>query len=127
MMAELVLDTGALLAWERNGERIRALVQLATAGEVTLRTSSAVVAQAWRGGSRQARLAKLLASGTLDERPLDPPAGRRVGVLAARTGASDVVGGHVASLALGRPARVVTSDPDDLSRWGVDPQAILRC
>jgi len=117
---ELILDTGALLAWERNDERIRALVQLAATGEVTLRTSSGVVAQAWRGGARQARLAKLLASGAVDERSLDAPAARRAG-------ASDVIDGHVASLALGRPARVVTSDPDGLSRWGVEPRAILRC
>ncbi|MGH8909445.1 MAG: hypothetical protein ACRD0K_23845 [Egibacteraceae bacterium] len=30
--------------------------------------------------------------------------------------------GHVASLALERQARVVTSDPGDLSRWGVPPR-----
>ncbi|MGH8907149.1 MAG: hypothetical protein ACRD0K_11645 [Egibacteraceae bacterium] len=30
-------------------------------------------------------------------------------------------------LTLGRSARVVTSDPDDLMRWGVPKDAILRC
>ncbi len=70
----IVLDAGAFVAGERNDKRVRALVQLAEASEVTVRTSSGVVAQVWRGGSRQARLARLLGSGTIDERPLDPTA-----------------------------------------------------
>jgi hypothetical protein len=47
--------------------------------------------------------------------------------LAAQTGASDVVDGHIASLALGRGARVITSDPDDLVQWGVAQNTIVRC
>ncbi|MGH3765072.1 MAG: PIN domain-containing protein [Pseudonocardiaceae bacterium] len=123
----LVLDAGAFIAWERNDKRVRALVQLAESGEVTLRTSSGVVAQVWRGGSRQARLARLLGSGTVDERPLDPTAARQIGLLAHELGATDVVDGHVASLAMRSGTRVLTSDVKDLRAWGVPTEAIVCC
>lgn len=127
MTPKLILDAGAFIAWERNDQRIRALVELGMLGEVTLQTSSAVVAQVWRGGPPQARTARLLAAGTLDECPLDRMAARRIGVLTGSWEASDVVDGHVVSLALGRGTRVVTSDPDDLVAWGLSPDAIVRC
>ncbi|MFN2496290.1 MAG: PIN domain-containing protein [Pseudonocardiaceae bacterium] len=123
----IVLDAGAFVAWERNDKRVRALVQLAEAGEIGLRTSSGVVAQVWRGGSRQVRLARLLGSETVDEQPLDPTAARQVGLLAGEVGATDVVDGHVASLAMKPGARVLTSDVTDLHAWGVPADAIIRC
>ncbi|MGH3870467.1 MAG: hypothetical protein ACRDSR_02965 [Pseudonocardiaceae bacterium] len=123
----IVLDAGAFVAWERNDTRVRALVQLAEAGDITLRTSSGVVAQVWRGGSRQARLARLLGSDIVDERPLDPTAARQVGLLAGQVGATDVVDGHVTSLAVKPGARVLTSDVDDLQAWGVPAHAVIRC
>jgi hypothetical protein len=125
--ALIVLDAGALIAWERNDKRVRALVQLAEAGDITLRTSSGVVAQVWRGGSRQARLARLLGSGTVEERPLDPTAARQVGLLAREVGVTDVVDGHVANLATKPGARVLTSDVADLHAWGIPADAIICC
>ncbi len=77
------------------------------------------MAQVWRGGPRQARLAALLGSGLVEERALDGAAGRRVGELAARQGQADVVDGHVALLAADLQAAVLTSDVDDLLAWGV--------
>ncbi len=124
---QIVLDAGAFIAWERNDTRVRALVQLAEAGDITLRTSSGVVAQVWRGGSRQARLARLLGSGAVAARPLDPTAARQVGLLAGEGGATDVVDGHVATLALKPGARVLTEDVDDLQAWGIPAKEIIRC
>lgn len=126
-MKDVVLDAGALIALERGKREVRALVLLAERGVVTLTTSSAAVAQVWRGGARQARLARFLASDLVVESPLDPAASRNIGVLASTTGGSDVVDGHVALLALERAAVVVTSDPADLVVWGVDPRNIVRC
>lgn len=80
---------------------------------------------AW-GGARQARLAKPLGGGAVDERPLDPAAARRVGLLAARSGLADIVDGHVAALA-GQNATVVSSDPADLIRCGIPPHRIVHC
>ncbi|MCC6665697.1 MAG: PIN domain-containing protein [Polyangiaceae bacterium] len=126
-MKDVVLDAGALIALERGKREVRALVLLAERGVVTLTTSSAAVAQVWRSGARQARLARFLASDLVVESPLDPAASRNIGVLASTTGGSDVVDGHVALLALERAAVVVTSDPADLVVWGVDPRNIVRC
>jgi predicted nucleic acid-binding protein len=124
---EIVLDAGALIALERGERRARAYVFLAAQGRARLITSSAVVAQVWRGGARQARLARLLTSDLVTEHPLDADMSRRIGVLAAAVGVADVVDGHVAVLALQRGALVMTSDADDLARWGVDARRIVAC
>jgi predicted nucleic acid-binding protein len=87
-----------------------------------------VVAQVWRGGNRQARFARLLASDLVTELALDSEASRRIGVLAtAARGARDVVDGHVAVIALHRDAVVLTSDPEDIARWGVPAANIVSC
>lgn len=86
-----------------------------------------MVAQVWRGGGRQARLARFLSSDLVTEVALDPEAGRRIGVLAAAVGSRDVVDGHVALIALDRDAVVLTSDPKDIARWGVPAARIVRC
>lgn len=126
-MTDLVLDTGALIAFERGDALVRNYIRLAVRGVVTISTSSAVVAQVWRGGGRQARIARLLASDTLREVALDREASRRIGTLAAVTGASDVVDGHVALITNDRDATVLTSDPSDIAAWGVAATAIVRC
>ncbi len=127
MTRDVVLDAGALIALERGERALRAYVFLADRGDVTLLTSAAVVAQVWRGGARQVRLARLLASDLVTEVALDAVVSRRIGQLAAAIGASDVVDGHVASIAIERGAIVVTSDADDIARWGVARARIVRC
>jgi predicted nucleic acid-binding protein len=124
----IVLDTGALIALERGSPTVRGYVLLADRGHAALATSAAVVAQVWRGGNRQARLARLLASDLVTELALDPEASRRIGMLAAAAhGARDVVDGHVAIIALDRDAVVLTSDPDDIARWGVPAANVVPC
>jgi predicted nucleic acid-binding protein len=124
----VVLDAGALIAVERGSPAVRGYVLLADRGHATLTTSSAVVAQVWRGGSRQARLARLLASDLMTELALDSEASRRIGALAASApDARDVVDGHVAIIALERDAVVLTSDPEDIARWGVPRSNIIPC
>lgn len=121
------MDAGALIALERGAAGVRGYVLAADRGHAALTTSAAVVAQVWRGGGRQVRLARLLRSDLVDEVPLDPDTGRRIGLLAAAVGASDVVDGHVALLALERDAIVLTSDPDDIARWGIATRRIVAC
>jgi hypothetical protein len=86
-----------------------------------LRTSAAVVGQTWRGGSRQANLARVLSGVAI--RALDPDDGRRVGELQGRAGTSDVVDAHLGLMAESGQ-RILTSDPDDvahlLSVRGID-------
>ena len=56
----LTLDTGALLALEHGSPRVRALLRRALEAGLPLSVLVGVVAQAWRGGPRQARVARLL-------------------------------------------------------------------
>lgn len=126
-MKDVVLDAGALIALERGDQVVRAYVLLAERGLVSLWTTSAVIAQVWRGGARQARLARFLNSDLLAEEPLAVAASRRIGLLAAATGATDIVDGHVALMAMERDAVVLTSDPDDLIGWGIAADRIVTC
>lgn len=108
----LVLDAGGLIAVDRRNQWVRGLLLVSQHQGVAVRTSSAVVAQVWRDGARQANLARLL--GTVEVASLDPAAGRRVGELLARTASADVVDGHVAML-VETGDTVLTSDPGDLA------------
>lgn len=112
----LTLDTGALLALERGERRLRALLQRAVENRLPITVPAGVVAQAWRGGPRQARVARLLADPAVLVVALDELAGRAVGVVCGRTGHADIVDVHVALVARESDAAVVTSDPDDLHR-----------
>ena len=111
----LTLDTGALLALERGSPRVRALLRRALEAGLPLSVPAGVVAQAWRGGPRQARVARLLADPDVRVVPLDDMTARAVGLLCGRSGHRDIVDVHVALLAQEQGHTVVTSDPEDLS------------
>ncbi len=109
----IVLDAGGLIAIDNNDRRIGALLRIAHRDRIPVRTSAAVVAQAWRDGARQANLARTLAG--IDIVPVDTVVGRRIGELLERTGTADVVDGHVALLT--DPGDIViTSDRSDIER-----------
>ena len=110
----LVLDAGALLAVEhRDDVVVRRLLDEADDSSETALTSAGVVAQIWRNGSRQARLARLLAS--IEIWPLGHTAARRVGELLAISRTRDIVDAHVALLVHDGDV-VLTSDPGDIGR-----------
>lgn len=113
----LVLDAGALIALERRDRRVVRLLELAVESGQVIDIPSGVVAQVWRGGDRQARLARFLASDGVTFADLDLVTARALGELCALTGGSDVVDAHVALLALRFDRAVVTSDPDDIARF----------
>lgn len=108
----LILDTGALVALDRGDRSMwrRLKLELA-AGEVPA-LHGGIVGQAWRGGARQALLARALAA--FDVRPLDEPLGRRAGVLLARAKRADVVDAALVLLANDGDT-IVTSDPKDIT------------
>ncbi|WP_167145442.1 PIN domain-containing protein [Actinomyces sp. ZJ308] len=111
----LTLDTGALLALERGDSRVRALLRRALEADLPLSVPAGVVAQAWRGGPRQARVARLLSDPRVRVMSLDEMTARAVGLLCGRTGHRDVVDVHVVLVAQEQGYTVVTSDPGDLS------------
>lgn len=120
-----VLDAGAFVAVEKRDRRIRALLRVLQEKEVDLVTSSAVVAQVWRDGRRQARLAQLL--GCVGVRALAPAEDRRTGELLAQTRGDDVVDGHLC-LCVAHGDQVFTSDRGDVERLlearGVDATVV---
>lgn len=59
-MAGVTYDTGALIAAERNNRRMWALRAGLLAEEVAPIVPAPVLAEAWRGGPRQANVARLL-------------------------------------------------------------------
>ena len=112
----VVLDTGALIAFERNDERVLRLIELALERAVPVHVPACVIAQAWRDGRRQVRLGRFIESGWLAVTALDLHEAKGAGVLCARSRTADVVDASVVLLARRHGAVVVTSDPDDIRR-----------
>jgi hypothetical protein len=110
-MTALVLDAGALEAIDRADREVAAMLRVAWERGVPVRTSSAVVAQVWRDGARQALLSRVLTGVRCDT--LDAVAARDVGRLLGRSRTADVVDAHVAGLTPSG-AVVLTSDPGDI-------------
>ncbi len=107
----LVLDASALIALERNERPMWArLKALHAAGEVPV-SHGGVVAQAWRGGPRQARLAHAIDGINIEA--IDQPLGRAAGQLLGATGLSDVIDACLALLATDGD-EIVTLDRSDL-------------
>lgn len=112
----LVLDTGALIALDRGDDRTWALLRAATQEAQAVQVPVGALAQAWRGGPRQARLARALK--VCDEIPLGGQTARQVGELCGKTRTDDVIDASVAVIAA-RAARrgavnVLTSDRADI-------------
>jgi hypothetical protein len=112
-----------LIGLERGDERVRSLLQRAVTAGIPLAVPAGVVAQAWRGGPRQARIARLLADPDVHVVVLDDPTARAVGVLGARCGHDDIVDVSVALCAAERGQVVLTSDPEDVA--AIDPRLAL--
>ena len=108
----LLLDTGALVAYERGSKRVQAFLEAARKRGERVRTTTPVVAQAWRGGPRSAPVARLLHG--VDEVAFSPERARAVGALLAAARTADVVDASVIEVA-GDGDEVLTSDPADLA------------
>lgn len=110
-MTRLVLDAGALLAWDRRDRAVAARLEAARRRGLDLRTTAIVLAQVWRDGARQANLARLL-KGT-EVVAVDERLGREAGALLARSGTDDPIDATVVIVAAPGD-RVLTSDPGDI-------------
>ena len=113
-MSVLVLDAGAFVAIDRDDRSMIARLRVAQERGIELRTNAMVVAQVWRDRQgRQASLARLLRA--VDVRGIARQDGREAGVLLGRAGTADPIDASVVLLA--EPGdRILTSDPDDLTR-----------
>lgn len=110
-----VLDAGALIALDRGDRATWALLaEVERAGQRPV-VPAPVLAQAWRGGPRQARLSKVLSGADLIS--ADESVSRRAGALLGRAHTADVLDALVALAAEDRPGHeVLTSDPVDIEQ-----------
>lgn len=117
-MSFVVLDAGALIAIERGNRAVQALLERIKGTGTKILVPAAVVAEVWRDGARQARIAKLLAATETEVVVLNEHRARAAGVLLGLAGADAVVDASVVVCARerGRDIPVVTSDPVDLGK-----------
>ncbi len=107
----LILDSGALVALDRNERPMWVRLKAAlAAGEIPL-THAGVLGQVWRSDPRQARLNQALRG--IEIAALDEGLARHAGRLLAITRTSDVIDAAVVGLANDGDV-IVTSDTSDL-------------
>ena len=107
----VLLDAGAFIAIEGGYQPVDRWLNGARQSGIPLRTHGGVVAQVWRGGQGQARLARALRA--VEIFPLDEELGRQAGVLLARCGLSDAIDAALVAMA-DHGDEIITSDPNDL-------------
>ena len=110
-MSRIVLDTGALIALDRNDRSLWADLKAWGHARDLVIVPSTALAQSWRGSASQAALARALRRCTVA--PFDGLE-RRIGELCGRAGSDDICDAHVALIAATCDA-IYTSDPGDLA------------
>ena len=123
-MGGVTYDTGALVAAERNNRHMWTLHAGYLAEEVIPTVPAAVLAQSWRGGSRQASLSRLLR--ICDTEPMSENLAKEVGVLAGKSGHDDIVDVSVVEGAVRRGDAVVTSNVTHIRTIAEAAGATLR-
>ena len=115
-----MLDSGALIAFERGDERIRALFLEARATGARLVIPAGVLGQVWRAPATQVALGSLTKAATTTVVPLDKVMAEAAGILCDRRKTADVIDASVVLAARREGAAViVTSDINDLQH--LDP------
>jgi predicted nucleic acid-binding protein len=113
-MAGLTLDTGALIGFERADRRVLIHLKSAELQGHQLTVSTSVIAEAWRGGARSARIARLLDACVVE--PLLEDLAKTAGEAVAAVKGALAIDAIVMASAASRGDRVLTSDFDDLDR-----------
>lgn len=106
----MILDAGFLVSVDRGERAAQELLTAALRRRTPLNATHPVVAQVWRHGARQARLARFL--GGIAVHPFDN--GREVGAILSRSGTADVVDAHLVSIAMRLSEPILTADVEDL-------------
>ena len=110
----LILDAGALIAFDRRDRRVEILVERGREIQRAILVPVGALAQVWRDGSRQAPLARLLNSDDVQVVELTAAHARAAGELCGRRGTSDVIDASIVILARETHGFIATGDPDDL-------------
>jgi predicted nucleic acid-binding protein len=110
----VVLDSGALISFERGNARMRALLREALESGARVVIPAGVLAQVWRDPAKQVALGALSRGATTSVVPLDHVLAEAIGILCGKRKTSDVVDASVVLTARREAAVIVTSDVDDL-------------
>lgn len=100
-----------LVSVDRGERAAQSLLAAALDEGALLHTSAPVVAQVWRDGSRQARLARFL--NTVEVHDLTLVDARVIGGMLKRSGTSDIVDAHLVALAVRLRDSILTADAAD--------------
>ena len=114
-MKGLVLDAGALIAIERHHRTLMLQLEQVFEDELTVVVPAGALAQAWRDGRRQSRLARFMNADGVIVAPLDDLAAREAGQLCGLRRTADIVDASVVLCARHADYAVMTTDPDDLA------------
>ena len=111
----IILDSGAVIASERNDPTLAAVLKAARKNRTPILVPATVVAETWRGPSTHPRAAHLF--GSIDGFPeLNEQSARQVGALLAISKTVTIVDGNVVAIAIAlRPATIITSDVRDVT------------
>jgi predicted nucleic acid-binding protein len=115
-MAVLVLDAGVLIAHERGDRSPAAWLDRAAREGVDVAVAAPTIAEVWRDGSRQARLARLLNVCRIID--CDRQLARSGGEIMARASSRETLDAIVVATALLVGGAVVTDDLADLTPLG---------
>jgi len=111
----IILDSGAIIASQRNDPTMAAILKAARKYRTPILVPATVFAETWFGHSTHARTTHLF--GSIDGFPeLNEQSARQVGALLALSKTAAIVDGNVVAIAIAlRPAAIVTSDVHDVT------------
>ena len=120
-MKGYVLDTGALIALERNSAFMLTILKQVRDGKVQAVLPRTVIAQVWRGTPKQANVARLINSavqvdGSVVFDELTEERAQQIGIRMGAVHHPDIVDVHVALAAAERGHAVLTSDDADIAK-----------
>ena len=107
----MILDAGPLVALDRGESAARSFLAASVRADEVLHTTAPVLAQVWRDGAQQARLARIAKS--MAVHPFAADDYSAVGHLLRRSGTADIADAHLAVLAAGVGHSILTSDAGD--------------
>jgi len=120
MTTGLTLDSGALIALDRGDRSVAVLLRRALERELEIVVPAGVVAEAWRDGRKQARLARFLGASRVQIEALDDRRARAAGQLCGASKTRDIVDASVVLCARNHAHAVLTSDAADLRRLAAE-------
>jgi hypothetical protein len=109
-MADLILDSGVLIAGERNDLRAWELKRAAIIDRIDVAVPAAALAQAWRGGSRSANLVRFMRGFRVVA--LDERVAKATGELCGAARTTDIADASIVASAMPDSTVVTTGEPD---------------